>query len=109
MKKLIAVLLTAVLVFGICAAAQAEFYATVYNTESLNIRSGPGSAYTWLGSVQRDGQVRVIGESGNWYQIVTMDGRITGYMSKNYLKATGSTPQQSGSYAVVRDTESLNV
>ena len=109
MKKLIAMLLTAVLVFGVCATAQAEFFATVYNTESLNIRSGPGSAYTWLGSVQRDGQVRVIGESGNWYQIVTMDGRITGYMSKNYLRPAGNTPQQSGSFAVVRDTESLNV
>jgi len=112
MKKTFTVLLlAALLAFGLCAAARADFYARVYNTESLNIRSGPGTEYAWLGSVAKDGQVRVVGESGNWYQVVTMDGAIRGYMSKNFLIAdTAPTwANQGGTHGVVVNTNSLNV
>ena len=46
-KKLLALLLAAALLLSLCPLALAEFYAEVYNTESLNIRSGPGSSYSW--------------------------------------------------------------
>ena len=86
MKKLLICLVWAVcLTLMLCVSAQAEFYAQVYNTEALNIRSGPGTEYSWLGSIPENGQVRVIGENGNWYQVITLDGSVTGYMSKNFL------------------------
>ena len=37
-KKLLALLLAAALLLSLCPLALAEFYAEVYNTESLNIR-----------------------------------------------------------------------
>mgnify|MGYP002626106368 CR=1 FL=1 len=121
MKKSLFLLVLCV-ALALCLPAQAEYYARVYNADTLNIRSGPGSDYPWLGSVPRDGQVRVVGESGNWYQIVTLDGLVTGYMSKNYLTTNSysvpSTPAYSDpyasytmpvSYGVVTDTNALNV
>lgn len=116
MKKAIAVWALALcLLAGIAAPAQAEYYAQVYNTDSLNIRSGPGTEYPWLGSVPRNGQVRVIAETGGWYQIITLDGAVTGYMSKSYLQPV-STPSYGYSgytggqnYGTVTGTESLNV
>lgn len=117
-KKLLCLLLAVVLALSLCPAALAEFYAEVYNTISLNIRTGPGSSYTLLGSVSQGEWVRVVGESGNWYQIITLDGSQTGYMSKSYLRAIGGAaatatpvPSTSGSsaYAVVYNTQTLNL
>ena len=114
------VLLAALLAFGLCLSAQAEFYAKVYNADMVNIRSGPGSDYPWLTSIPRDGQVRVIGEYGGWYQVTTLDGAVTGYMYKDYVTPVENS--YSGSYyggevyvprdsfyGVVADTESLNL
>ena len=89
-KSLISLIIVLGLVLSLTVCAQAETYAQVYNTDALNIRSGPGTEYAWLGSVPRDGQVRVIGESGSWYQITTLDGAVTGYMSKNFLTIISS-------------------
>lgn len=114
-KKLLALLLAAALLLSLCPLALAEFYAEVYNTESLNIRSGPGSSYSWLGAVPLGERVRVVGESGNWYQVITLDNRLTGYMSKNFLRVVGgssSTEPISASstpFAVVYNTDTLNL
>ncbi|MEI3427991.1 MAG: SH3 domain-containing protein [Christensenellales bacterium] len=114
-KKLLALLLAAALLLSLCPLALAEFYAEVYNTESLNIRSGPGSSYSWLGAVPLGERVRVVGESGGWYQVVTLDNKLTGYMSKNFLRvvggasSAGSAAVGSASYAVVYNTETLNL
>ena len=116
-KSFIVCVLALCLLSALLAPAQAEFYVQVFNTESLNIRSGPGVEYAWLGSIPRDGQVRVVSESNGWYQIVTLDGSITGYMSKNYLMPVTSpsyeeyqTPSSvAQGYATVTGTDSLNV
>lgn len=114
-KKLLALLLAAALLLSLFPLALAEFYAEVYNTESLNIRSGPGSSYSWLGAVPLGERVRVVGESGNWYQVITLDNRLTGYMSKNFLRVVGgssSTEPISASstpFAVVYNTDTLNL
>jgi len=85
MKKLAFVLLS-LLILCSCAAAHADTYAVVHNTSALNIRSGPSTAYTWLGSLERGEWVRVTGESGNWYQVELLKTNISGFMSKTYLK-----------------------
>ena len=109
MKRFLTVLLAALLIAGLCVPALADFTAKVYNTESLNIRSGPGTSYAWLGSVKKDGLVRVVGESGGWYKVVAQDSGISGYMSKNFLIAVEQNTAQTGTFAVVRDTDNLNL
>lgn len=109
MKKIVTLLLSALLICLVCAQAQADFIARVVNTENLNVRSGPGTSYTWLGSVKKDGLVRVVGESNGWYQVITQDGGISGYMSKNFLQAVENNAGQAGVYAVVTNTENLNL
>ena len=85
MKKLALIVLTLVLLCA-CSLALADTYAVVHNTESLNVRTGPSTDYQWLGSVAKGEWVQVVGESGNWYQVVTVEEGIAGYMSKNFLK-----------------------
>ncbi|ERI95681.1 NlpC/P60 family protein [Clostridiales bacterium oral taxon 876 str. F0540] len=51
----------------------------------LNVRSGPSTSYSIMHLLWQGNRVKVIGESGNWYQIRLSDGR-TGWVSKSYLK-----------------------
>lgn len=51
----------------------------------LNVRKGPSTSYSIMHLLWNGNRVKVIGESGNWYQIRLSDGR-TGWVSKNYLK-----------------------
>lgn len=109
MKKFLALILAALCLLSLCAAAAADTYATVTGATSLNVRSGPSSSYAWLGSVGKGGWVRVTGESGNWYSVVTVEENITGYMSKNYLTTASAT---GGNTAVVNNpkaTQFLNL
>lgn len=108
MKKTIAVVMALMLALCLCPAAMADFYAEVYNTDFLNVRTGPGSGYEWLASLPQGEQVRVTGESGNWYQVRT-NGGVNGYASKNYLRAVQSAAVQGKRYAVVYNTDSLNI
>lgn len=61
-------------------------YALVSGTDSLNLRSGPGTEYQWLGSLAAGNWVGVMGESGNWYHVYVLKTGQFGYMSKNFLK-----------------------
>ena len=128
-KPLVIFTLILCLLAALCVPAQADYYAQVYNTDTLNIRSGPGTDYPWLGSIPRDGQVRVIAETDGWYQVLTLDGSVTGYMSKSYLtpvsqpasepafdyyndyasKAGFFIPYAQGRYGTVTGTDSLNI
>ncbi len=101
MKK-IALLALAILLLCVGATALADSYAVVYNTESLNVRTGPSTAYQWLGSVAQGEWVQVTGESGNWYQVVTVAEGISGYMSKNFLKT------YEGGYAGMSNTATVS-
>lgn len=117
-------LLTACLCFTLCAAAPAKAestadyaalgiydYALVSGTDSLNLRSGPGTEYQWLGSLPAGNWVGLLGESGNWYYVYALKTGQFGYMSKNFLKrADGGSP--SGNTGVVNNpkpTQFLNL
>lgn len=65
------------------AGAAAAFPATV--TTDLNVRSGPGTGYSVVDSLQAGDTVEVVQDSGSWYQLA--DG---GWASANYLDAEGS-------------------
>lgn len=68
---------------------------------SLNIRSGPGSSYSKIGSIYKNDIVLIIETIGNWHKII-YDGNKTGFVSKVYI---GNKSSNSSIY----DTIKLNV
>lgn len=109
-RKIGAVVLALMLIFCIYVPVNAEYLARVRLVDSLNIRSGPGSSYAWLGSIPRDGMVRVTGEYGEWYQVVTLDGSVSGFMYSAYLESVGQDIiNPSNGYGVIAKTDSLNL
>lgn len=90
-----------------------------YSTTALNVRRGPSTKYSIVGSLNRGQQCTVIGKSGNWYKLLTADGS-TAYASAKYLKLyarqNGSTPSTpstpsypNGNYGTYYATTGLNV
>lgn len=49
----------------------------------LNVRSGPGTGYSRVGTLKLGATVEVLGSSNGWYQIST--GSLTGYVSGQYV------------------------
>ncbi len=56
----------------------------IINGIGVNVRTGPGTEYSRVGSVSTGDKLPYVGESGNWYQ-VTYNGQ-TCYVSKDYAK-----------------------
>ena len=52
----------------------------------LNLRSGSGMEHSVIGHLLRGTEVEVVGESGDWYQVVIPEA--TGYVYKDYLDVT---------------------
>ena len=50
----------------------------------LHLRSGSGMEYDIIGHLLPGEEVQVVGEDGEWYQVVVPEK--TGYVSKDYLK-----------------------
>lgn len=92
---------------------------TYYSTTALNVRRGPSTKYSVVGSLNRGQKCTVIGKSGNWYKLLTADGSDA-YASAKYLKLyarqNGSTPSTpstpsypNGNYGTYYATTGLNV
>lgn len=89
---------------------------TYYSTTALNVRRGPSTKYSVVGSLNRGQKCTVIGKSGNWYKLLTADGSDA-YASAKYLKlyssGSGSTPSTpsypNGNYGTYYATTGLNV
>lgn len=60
---------------------------TVYATAAVNVRSGPGSDNTWLGSLSRGESVKRIGIGSNGWDKVVYNGE-TAYIFSDYLSLT---------------------
>ncbi|QQP81393.1 SH3 domain-containing protein [Bacillus sp. TK-2] len=59
------------------------------NVSSLNVRTGPSTSHTVLGSVNKGKTVQVVGEVQDWFKINFNGG--TGYVSKDFVTKGGST------------------
>lgn len=64
---------------------------------SLNVRSGPSTAYEKTGSLTRGERVIVLSSSGEWKRIL-YHGTKTGYVSRSYLK----DPSEVSSYPALK-------
>jgi hypothetical protein len=52
-----------------------------------NIRNAPNMSGDIIASIARNLEVTILGQTDNWYEIMTLDGRdLQGYMHKNTLK-----------------------
>ncbi len=49
----------------------------------LNVRTGPGTSYSRIGTLKMGSTVTVLGKSGDWYQVSS--GSLTGYASAKYI------------------------
>ncbi|GAB6613272.1 enterotoxin EntFM [Bacillus cereus] len=58
------------------------------NVSSLNVRTGPSTSHTVLGSVNKGKTVQVVGEVQDWFKINFNGG--TGYVSKDFVTKGGS-------------------
>jgi cell wall-associated NlpC family hydrolase len=57
----------------------------IVTASRLNMRSGPGTSYGIIHVLWQGNKVKVIGQSGDWYQIKLSNGRI-GWVSSAYLQ-----------------------
>ena len=80
---------TALLV-GLLGTAPAAAVSTATATETLNVRSGPGSTYRVLGTLREGQRVTTLASSKGWTTIEYRDARA--YVSARYLKAAATTP-----------------
>jgi len=83
-KRWAALVLVLTLVSTCASALAATDFAVVYNTEQLNLRKEPSSDSAWLGAYPAGNWVQISEAPGNWYEVVTPDGKA-GYMSRNFL------------------------
>ena len=65
----------------------------------LNLRSGSGLEHSVIGHLLRGTEVEVVGEDGDWYEVVVPEA--TGYVYKDYLdvaeqEAPASPPEEDG-------------
>jgi uncharacterized protein YgiM (DUF1202 family) len=73
---------------------------------TLNVRGGPGTSQSILGSLANGATVTISGESGSWYQIAY--GSQPAYVSKDFVKAgdaetgseTAASQTQTGTVSV---------
>ena len=56
---------------------------------TLNVRSGPGTSYSIIGSLKHNDKITITGESSGWYKL-NYSGKA-GYVSKAYIILDGST------------------
>jgi cell wall-associated NlpC family hydrolase len=56
----------------------------------LNLRSGPGISKDVIGSLFKNKQIAILGDSGDWYKVETSAGKV-GWVLKKYITKVTST------------------
>ena len=76
--------------------------SVMYASDTVNVRSGPGTDTDVIGGYMGGDAVTVIGETNGWYQ-VSVDGQ-TGYIRKDLLSASQTPAQNSTGTTAATDT-----
>lgn len=114
LKTCILMALCLAMLLSTCPASAASYgdFAIVTGSGTLNLRQGPGTEFDRLYTAKRNDWVMILGESGNWYQVMVMDNGKVGYMSKNYLSSANETTTGGQTTGVVSNpvaTQYLNL
>ncbi|WP_195939664.1 SH3 domain-containing protein [Romboutsia sp. 1001713B170131_170501_G6] len=79
----------------------------VVNYEFLNVRSGPSTSHSKIGTLKKGDKVGVISESNGWSKI-KYDGKVA-YVSSSYLSKENTTPNvPSNPEESVKETKVVN-
>ena len=84
--------------FGMQHYYKLDFSTGLVTASKLNVRSGPGTGYSVVTTVDKNEYVRVFAGVGSWY-IVQVEGDYIGAVSKKYIKPiypTGSSTNSGG-------------
>lgn len=84
------------LVIAIPAGAQTIVQPDARVVRSVNVRSGPDTATSTIGSLRPGEQLQQVGEVPNWYEVQFPDGR-KGFVSKAW---TLPVDGESGEYRI---------
>ena len=93
-KKIIIIttFITSFLFISICSTSfgmqhyyKLDFSTGLVTASRLNVRSGPGTGYSVVTTVNQNEYVRVFAGVGNWY-IIQTPGDFVGAVSKKYIK-----------------------
>lgn len=71
--------------FGMQHYYKLDFSTGLVTATKLNVRSGPGSGYSIVTTVDKNEYIRVFAGVGDWY-IVQVEGDYVGAVSKKYIK-----------------------
>ncbi|MCR5146486.1 MAG: SH3 domain-containing protein [Clostridia bacterium] len=76
--------------FGMQHYYKLDFSTGLVTASKLNVRSGPGTGYSVVTTVNQNEYVRVFAGIGNWY-IIQTPGDFVGAVSKKYIKPINPT------------------
>ena len=86
------IFLTFIITFGIFSTSfgmqhyyKLDFSTGLVTASRLNVRSGPGTGYSVVKTVNKDEYIRVFAGVGDWY-IVQVEGDFVGAVNKKYVK-----------------------
>ena len=94
MKKTIMLLLVLALLLVPIRVQAAELLGVGVVTttaDPLNVRSGPSTGSSVIGTLQKGSYVMLLAKTGSWYQ-VQLDKNRTGYASAGYVTPVAGTP-----------------
>lgn len=107
--------------FGMQHYYKLDFSTGLVTANKLNVRSGPGTGYSVVTTINKDQYVRVFAGVGSWY-IVQVEGDYIGAVSQKYIKpiypkasgttsgtSTGSGNTNSGSSNSSGNTNSTSI
>lgn len=72
---------------------------------SLNVRSGPGTYYSKIGSLKKGATVQIVSQTNGWYKIYYKNG--TGYISAQYIRILSNTQKQEPNNTTLKQNEGL--
>lgn len=93
MRKIVICLVAVALIcsLGICVSAATKQVETVnftdatVNTESLNMRQGPGTSMPVVAKLQKSQAVQVLGKTGDWYFVFDAQSGKVGCVHGKYI------------------------
>ena len=84
-----------------------DFSTGLVTATTLNVRSGPGTQYKIVTTVNKNEYIRVFAGVGDWY-IVQVEGDYIGAVSKKYVKAIYSSNTGTGENTNNSNTQTSN-
>ena len=111
--KLAMIMIFALVVCGVSTSfAMQHYYKVDFSTglvtaTTLNVRSGPGTQFRIIATVNKNEYIRVFAGIGDWY-VVQIEGDHVGAVSKKYVKAIYPNSSNTGSTNQNAQTSSMN-